>query len=162
MTALVPARLSPGDMTRVGASGLRSRPTRVVLSALGIAIGIATMVSVIGISASGQERLIRKLDRLGTNLLRVEPGSSIGGPQPQLPTDSAAMVRRIGPVTAVSGTGDVNASIRRTDRIPSQDTGGFAVEAVSLDLLHTLGGRVVTGSWLNQATARYPAVVLVV
>ena len=160
MTALVPARLSPRDVVYVGAAGLRGRPTRVVLSALGIAIGIATMVSVIGISASGQEQLIRRLDRLGTNLLRVQPGSGFGSGQARLPADAAAMVRRIGPVTAVSATGTLDASIRRTDRIPRQNTGGFAVQATSLDLLRTLGGRVVTGSWLNQATARYPAVVL--
>lgn len=160
MTALVPARLAPRDVVRVGASGLRARPTRVVLAALGIAVGIATMVSVIGISASGQERLIRRLDLLGTNLLRVQPGSDFGSGQARLPEGSPSMVRRIGPVTAVSATGDLSASIRRTDRIPRQNTGGFAVRAASLDLLHTLGGRVVIGSWLNQATARYPAVVL--
>jgi putative ABC transport system permease protein len=47
---LVPARLRLADVVRVGGYGLRSRPTRAVLSALGIAIGIAAMVSVMGIS----------------------------------------------------------------------------------------------------------------
>jgi ABC-type lipoprotein release transport system permease subunit len=161
MSALVPARLGPRDHARAGASGLRARPTRALLSALGIAIGIATMVSVIGISASGQEQLLRELDRLGTNLLRVQPGQSVGGSDPvKLPVRARAMVGRIDAVDTVGATGDVKASIRRTDRIPKADTGGIAVQAASLDLLRTLDGRVRSGAWLNQATARYPCVVL--
>ncbi|MBC6457215.1 ABC transporter permease [Actinomadura sp. HBU206391] len=160
MNPLVPARLSPGDVARVGASGLRARPARVVLSALGIAIGIATMVSVIGISASGQEELLRRLDRLGTNLLRVEPGATFSGGDVKLPVDAVAMVGRVGPVFTASATGEVTATIRRTDRIPKVETGGISVRAATLDLLETLDGRVRTGVWLNAATARYPAVVL--
>nr|BFE81837.1 hypothetical protein GCM10020093_044380 [Planobispora longispora] len=71
--ALVPARLGWTDLVRVGASGLRTRPGRVILSALGIAIGIATMVAVVGISSSSKARLLGELDRLGTDLLTVSP-----------------------------------------------------------------------------------------
>jgi ABC-type antimicrobial peptide transport system permease subunit len=161
MTApLEPARLRPRDVARVGASGLRARPARVVLSALGIAIGIATMVSVIGISASGQEGLLRRLDRLGTNLLRVQAGKTLDGGDARLPADAAARVGRIGPVSTVSATGDLPVSIRRTNRIPPEETGGITMEATTLGLLRTLGGRARTGAWLNDMTARYPAVVL--
>lgn len=156
-----PARLRPRDVARVGAAGLRARPARVVFSALGIAIGIATMVSVIGISASGQARLLRQLDRLGTNLLRAEPGKTITGGDAELPAGAVAMVNRIGPVTTASATGEVTAAtIRRNDHVPVAETGGITVAATTLDLLRTLDGRVRTGTWLNAATARYPAVVL--
>jgi putative ABC transport system permease protein len=131
-----------------------------MFSALGIAIGIATMVSVIGISASAQQRLLSRLDRLGTNLLRVQPGTTISGGDARLPTGAVAMVKRIGPVSTASATGDVNATIRRTDRIPAEETGGITVQATTLELLQTLDGHVQTGAWLNAATARYPAVVL--
>ena len=161
MTApLVPARLHPWDIARVGAAGLRARRARVALSALGIAIGIATMVSVIGISASSQAELLRRLDRLGTNLLRVQPGQSITGDKVTLPVNATAKVQRIGPVYAASATGEVDASIRRTDRIPRMDTGGITVRAADLDLLRTLYGGLRAGVWLNGATSRYPAVVL--
>lgn len=130
------------------------------MSALGIAIGIATMISVIGISASGQEQLLRQLDRLGTNLLRVEPGQSFSGDPVKLHPDAALMVRRIAGVTDAGATGTVAATIRRTDRVPKEDTGGLTVQATSLDLLDTLDGRVGTGRWLDEAIARRPAVVL--
>ncbi|RSN02066.1 ABC transporter permease [Nonomuraea sp. WAC 01424] len=160
MTSLAPAPLRPRDVARVGAAGLRARTSRVVMSALGIAIGIATMISVIGISASGQEQLLRQLDQLGTNLLRVEPGKALMGDPVKLHPDAALMVRRISGVTDASVTGTVDASVRRTDRIPKEDTGGLTVQATSLDLLSTLDGRMGTGRWFDEAIARQPAVVL--
>ncbi|RJL34259.1 ABC transporter permease [Bailinhaonella thermotolerans] len=157
---LVPARLSPSDVARLGAAGLRARPTRVVLSALGIAIGIATMVAVIGISSSSREQLLRQLDALGTNLLRVQPGQTMFGEDSRLPKEAVDMVSRIGPVYTASATGKVDATIRRTDRVPKEVTGGIAVQAATPALLTTLEGRVRQGTWLNAATERQPAVVL--
>jgi len=155
-----PARLSPRDVVRTGGSGLRTRPLRVFLSALGIAIGIAAMTAVVGISTSSRADLESKLDRLGTNLLTVGPGSTLFGADAELPVESVAMVRRIGPVTEVSATGNVEANIYRSDRIPPGETGGIAVLAAHTDLLGTVGARIAVGTWLNAATSRYPAVVL--
>ncbi len=154
------ARLSPADVSRVGLAGLRSRPLRVVLSALGIAIGIAAMLSVVGISASSRAGLDRTLSQLGTNLLTVAPGNTIYGADARLPTESVAMVRRIGPVQTVTAIGRVPAGVYRNDLIPAGQTGGIAVNAARLDLLETAGARVATGTWLNAATAEHPAVVL--
>ncbi|MBO2462307.1 ABC transporter permease [Actinomadura violacea] len=160
MSGLVPARLGPRDVVRAGFAGLRARPARAVLSALGIAIGIATMVAVIGISASSREDLLRRLDRLGTNLLTAKPGSTLFGDQAELPSTAPEMVRRIGPVTGVGATGAVDATVRRTDRIPVEVTQGIAVQAASPDLLATLGAGTASGRWLDAATERYPGMVL--
>ncbi|ETK35543.1 ABC transporter permease [Microbispora corallina] len=157
---LSPSRLAPSDVLRVGAAGLRARPTRVILSALGIAIGIATMIAVIGISSSSREELLRQLDRLGTNLLTVSPGHTLFGEQAELPTTAVPMVRRVGPVYTASATGSIDTTIRRTDRIPAAVTGGISVQAATTELLTTLEGRVTKGAWLNAATERQPAVVL--
>jgi putative ABC transport system permease protein len=158
---LVPARLRPRDVVRVGGVGLRTRPLRAFLSALGIAIGIAAMVSVVGISSSSRADLDRKLASLGTNLLTVAPGRTFFGEDAKLPEESVSMIRRIGPVTAVSAVGRVSdVPVYRTDRIPKVETNGLSAQAATLDLLSTIGGTVRGGTWLNAATARYPAVVL--
>ena len=158
---LTPARMSLPDVLRVGAVGLRARPLRAFLSALGIAIGIAAMVAVVGISASSRAELDRTLDALGTNLLTVSPGDTFFGEDAQLPVESVAMIRRIGPVQQVSATALVDdAAVYRSDRIPKAETGGLATRAAYLDLLDTVSGQVASGTWLNAATARYPAVVL--
>jgi putative ABC transport system permease protein len=157
---LAPARLLPGDVMRVASVGLRTRRLRAGLSALGIAIGIAAMVSVLGISASSKADLLAELDRLGTNLLTVTPGRTLFGEDASLPKESVGMIGRIGPVQAVSATGNVSATVRRSDLIPESQTGGIAVKAARSDLLSVLGGKVRSGTFLNAATERYPAVVL--
>jgi putative ABC transport system permease protein len=156
-----PGRLSLLDILRLGGYGLRARPVRVVLSALGIAIGIAAMVAVVGISTSSRAELNRLLDALGTNLLSAGPGTSFFGEQSTLPDEAVAMIGRIGAVQAVTAIGQIaGANVYRNDRIPIAETGGIGVYVVYTDLLDTVGGAVASGIWLNEATAQYPAVVL--
>jgi putative ABC transport system permease protein len=157
---LASSRLLPADVLRVGGVGLRTRRLRAGLSALGIAIGIAAMVAVLGISESSKSDLIATLDRLGTNLLRVSPGNTIFGEEAELPKQARPMISRIAPVESVAAVESVEATVRRTGYIPEEETGGIGVMAADLNLLTTLGATVRRGVYLNAATARYPAVVL--
>ncbi|MEC4016317.1 ABC transporter permease [Streptomyces sp. H27-D2] len=154
------ARMSLADVARVGGSGLRSRPMRVFLSALGIAIGIAAMISVVGISTSSTEDLNRRLSALGTNLLTVTPGTSFGGGTAHLPKASVDMIANIPSVDSVSAIGGTSAKVYRNDRIPKAESGGLTVSAARTDLPKSIGAEVVGGRWLNAANSRYPAVVL--
>ncbi|KAB8197024.1 FtsX-like permease family protein [Nonomuraea phyllanthi] len=160
MTALVAARMRPRDVIRVGGAGLRARPLRVFLSALGIAIGIAAMLGVVGISASSQENLNRQLEALGTNLLTVSPGQTLFGEASHLPGEAEGMIGQIAPVTAVTATGTTPAKVYRNDHIPEAQSGSISVTAARLDLLRDVGATIVSGTWLNEATQRYPATVL--
>ena len=101
-----------------------------------------------------------QLDRLGTNRLTVQAGQSFLGKESKLPEDATAMIRRIGPVTSAAGTTGVSASVRRTDRIPAAETGGIGVLATEPELLAAVDGTVHSGTFLNAATSKYPAVVL--
>jgi putative ABC transport system permease protein len=157
---LASSRLLALDVLRVGGVGLRTRRLRAALSALGVAIGIAAMVGVLGISESSRSDLIATLDRLGTNLLRVAPGQTIFGEEAELPEQAGPMIRRISPVESASAVEQVEATVRRTDYIPEEETGGISVAAADLDLLTTLGATVRSGAFLNAGTARYPAVAL--
>ncbi|MFI6417016.1 ABC transporter permease [Streptomyces sp. NPDC050842] len=157
---LKPSRLAPGDVLRVGAVGLRARRARVVLSALGIAIGIATMVAVVGLSESSRADLMARLDRLGTNLLTAEAGKDAMGQELKLPKNAVAMVERIGPVRHATATGDVDARIRRSDVVPEERTAGVTTQAAGIDLLSALGGEVAKGVWLDPARERLPVTVL--
>jgi len=159
MTA--PSRLLPADIARVGTVGLRTRPLRAVLSALGMAIGIAAMVCVVGVASSSRESLNRQLAALGTNLLRVSPGQTLFGGQSHLPAGAVAMIGRIPPVTSVTAAATLpNIHVYRSDLIPADQTGNLSVLAARTDLLGTVGAHLASGAWLNQAAARYPAVVL--
>ena len=133
MTApLQPARLFLSDVLRVGGAGLRTRPMRAFLSALGIAIGIAAMTAVVGISSSSRAELDRQLAALGTNMLTVAPGNDLFGETAYLPDEAVSMISRIGPVTDVAATGKITGThVYRSDQIPVAQTSAISVSRAS-------------------------------
>jgi putative ABC transport system permease protein len=152
--------LRPADVARLAIAGLRGKPVRAVLSALGVALGVATMVAVLGVSASSRAQLVAEIDSLGTNLLTAQPSALLGAQNATLPAAAPAMAARIGPVISVGAVGTVNASIYKNDRIPAADTEAISVDAASPSLLGTVEGHLYRGRFLNAATSRYPAAVL--
>jgi putative ABC transport system permease protein len=159
--ALPPSRVDPAGLVRLGSLGLRTRRLRAGLSALGVAIGIAAMVAVLGVSESSQANLVNELNQLGTNLLTVSPGNTLFGQSATLPVEAPQTIGRLDSVLRASSTGAVGGvTVRRTDQIPLVQTQGISVRWTDLSLLGTLGGSMALGRWLNAATARYPTVVL--
>lgn len=155
------SRLTLADWFRTATVGGRTRPSRMLLSAVGIAIGIAAMVGVLGLSESSKSDLLATLDRLGTNLITVQAGAGIGLGSGELPDEADEMVSRIGPVeTTVAVSSVDSARVYRTDYIPEGQTGGISVDAVGMELLDVLAGRLADGDWFNDATAAYPTTVL--
>ena len=154
-------RLEVRDWLRVASVGLRSRPLRAALSALGIAIGTAAIVGVLGLSASSQAGLIAEINRLGTNLLTVEAGQSLTGGPAQLPREAPARITLLDDVQQVAHTALIkNTYVYRSSIVPVTETGGLQVRATSLNLLPVLGTGLARGDWLNQGTARLPVAVL--
>lgn len=154
------SRLRFVDAIGLGVRGLSSRVARAVLTATGIAIGIAAIVAVLGISASGRADLLATLDELGTNLLRVEPGAGIFGNADEVPEEAADMTLRIRPVQQVTATTRAEASVRRNDLIPELETSGISVLAADPDLLEVLRADIEHGRFIDGATAQVPTMVL--
>jgi putative ABC transport system permease protein len=154
------SRLRTADTWPLAVLGLVSRPARATLSAIGVALGIATMVAVLGVSSSSRAQLVAQIDALGTNLLTVAPSRTFGGQDVTLPPSAPAMVTRIGPVIGASAVGDVNAQVYRNDRISPANTNAITVYSADASLLRALQGQLARGRFLNAPTARYPAVVL--
>ena len=157
-----PSRLLPRDMLAVGSIGLRTRRLRAGLSAVGVAIGIASMVAVLGISASSQAELLDAIDALGTNLLTVQPGQSfIGGGDSTLPVSSRARLSRMNGVQGAASLYAVaGATVRRTSFVDPRQTSGITVFGTDLTLVRTLSAKLASGTFLTSTTARFPTVVL--
>jgi putative ABC transport system permease protein len=154
-------RLGFKNRLRVGSVGLRARPTRAAMSALGIAIGTAAIVGVLGLSASSQAGVLAEIDQLGTNLLTVEAGQSLTGGNAQLPNEATARITNLDHIQQVAdAAGLSNVNVYRNTLIPATNTGGLQVEAASLNLPTVLGTSVAQGTWLNAATAQLPVTVL--
>ena len=149
------------DRLRVASVGLRARPLRAALSALGIAIGTAAIVGVLGLSSSSQAGLLAEIDRLGTNMLTVEAGQSLGGGAAQLPRDAPVRVTHLDGVQLVADTALMKEEkVYRNPMVPVGNSGGIQVRATSLNLLSVLSTGVARGNWLNEGTAQVPVTVL--
>jgi putative ABC transport system permease protein len=154
------ARLRASDLARLAVVGLRTRKLRAALSALGIAIGVAAIVAVLGLSSSSAAGLNAEIAALGTNLLTVQSGQSITGANAELPTAAPAMIARLNGVYQVQSTGATNASVYRSPLIPAVATNALTVDAATLGLPATAGTSLAQGEYLNAATAREPVAVL--
>ena len=153
--------LRVADLLPVGTVGLRTRRVRAALSLLGVAIGIAALVAVLGITRSSQADLLARIDRLGTNLLTVVNGHTIGGDEAQLPVTSAGTVAHTAGVLATAPTTELTGiGLYRSDRVPVYRGGGLGVRACDPALLGTLDARLLAGTFLTPLTERYPVTVL--
>jgi putative ABC transport system permease protein len=159
-TTIAPARLRAADLARLASVGLRTRKLRAGLSGLGIAIGVAAIVAVLGLSASSSAGLLAEISKLGTNLLTVTNGQSFTGGTAELPGAAPAMIARLPGVTNVQDTGTTTASAYRSPLIPGINTGALSVQAASLGLPRAVGTSLARGHYLNAATAREPVAVL--
>ena len=157
---LVPSRLSARNILRTAVVGVNTRRNRSIMSALGIAIGIAAIVGVLGLSNSSRSNLISQLNALGTNLIQVQPQSGIGVGNAQLPATAAGMIARIPHVEGVSQEIATSTNVYRSSYVPSEYTAGLSVAAVDTNLLTTLHGSIAQGHFLNAANIRYPVAVL--
>jgi putative ABC transport system permease protein len=156
-----PTRLGPADLAGLASVGLRTRKLRAALSALGIAIGVAAIVAVLGLARSSQAGLLAEISRLGTNLLTVTNGQNPTGGTAELPGAAPGMIAQLPGVTAVQYTGTISsASTYRTPYIPAINTNALTVAASSLSLPAVVGTSVAQGTYLNAATAHEPAAVL--
>jgi putative ABC transport system permease protein len=156
-----PARLRPSDLAGLAVVGLRTRKLRATLSALGIAIGIAALVAVLGLARSSQDQLLAEISNLGTNLLTVTNGQNFQGQPAELPAAAPGMIGQLPGVTGVQYTGAiVGVNAYRSPLIPAIDTNALSVDATSLGLPASVGTSMAQGKYLNAATAREPVAVL--
>src|SRR5688572_13990757 len=143
------SQLSFRDVVRVSSIGLQTRKLRAALSALGITIGIASLVAVLGLSESSRSAFLAELDKLGTNLLQVQAREKVGGGTSELPSMAKVMVGRIDGVQSVSAVFNLEGNVYRTDLVPTTRSGGLSIKAADADLLATLQGSVIAGRFLN-------------
>jgi len=158
---LAPSRVAPSELVPLGVRALAARPLRSSLSAAGIALGIAAIVGVLGVSTSQSADLLAQIDRLGTNLLTVVGDSSQEADEADLPAYAALTAARIPGTQVVAATAELpEARVYRTDKVPAYRNGALSVRATDLDLLAAVDGHVRTGRFLDDATQRFPVTVL--
>jgi putative ABC transport system permease protein len=155
-----PSVLRLGDVLRTAASGPKARKMRTALSAVGIAIGIAAMVGVLGLSDSSRSDLLSKIDALGTNLLTVSAGSGFGAGDAKLPEGAQGKVVRLASVEQTAAMYTVSAKVRRNEFVPEGQTNALSVKGADPSLLSTLRGTMREGRFLDDSSTAYPQAVV--
>ncbi|WP_275001206.1 ABC transporter permease [Promicromonospora iranensis] len=155
------ARLTVRDTLTTAALGPRSRVSRSLLSMLGVAIGIATLVAILGITATNEARLRADLEALGSNVLVVAPGQGPNLEPVPLPETAPEMIRRIGPVTGAAAVRELEgAGVFRNDLVPSTMGGGLTAVAVQPELAAAMDLHLHRGAWFDAASVTLPTTVL--
>jgi putative ABC transport system permease protein len=98
---------------------IRLNAMRSLLTALGVIIGVASVIVMSAIGSGARQEVERNISRLGTNMLTVSPGSSrsgrsqggAGSAQPLSEGDIDAIAERVQGVAAVTGSLSVNAPV---------------------------------------------------
>jgi putative ABC transport system permease protein len=153
--------LRPADLLRTATVGLRARKLRAMLSGLAVAVGIAAVVSVLGITRSSESALLAEIDLTGTNMLTVANGQDLSGQEVELPEQASGMIGRTQGVQQVAPTAALSGySIYRTDKMPGYASNGLGLRACDQRLPAATGATMRQGTFLTAATARYPVVVL--
>ena len=153
-------KLGLSDIYSVAVYGIKARKGRSIMTSIGIGIGIAAIVAVVGISASGKADLIATLESLGTNLIKASPTSGFFGTQDELPKGVLGMVERIGPVDEVTSTTQTDLLVRRTEFISELEGGGISVIVTNPELLDVVGGSLVEGRFIDSGLSNLPVATL--
>ncbi len=161
MKNLAGSRLRAADLLSLGAAGLITKPARAVLSALGVAIGVAAMVAVLGISASSQARLDEQLSALGTNLFSATAAPAVTGEPVPLPDNASVRAGRLPGILSSTSVADLGSvGVYRNALVEPGRTGGLTVTAVDLGLIDVVAGTMRAGTWFTQPTATFTSTVL--
>jgi len=136
------------DTVREAAVGMLGRPGRVWLSIIGMAIGIAALVAIIGIAQSAGNQILSRLLTVDRTLIRVS--SSQLADADAIGWEAEESVLRIDGVAAAGTLGPVRQSAEVAKRLQS------SARVVQLDVLaatpgiaDVLGAEVVRGRFLD-------------
>ena len=157
------SRLRAIDVVAQAVRGLTSRKLRTALTALGISIGIASLISIQGITEANQAAARAEIDALGSDFLFITPGTGITEEAELLPYAPATLDSHISDLEYVAALYPVDARARRNELIPEAQTGGVTISAITsadLDLLEPVNGSVQFGRFHDPTSVEVPAVVL--
>ena len=90
------------ELVRLAFSRLRTGRLRAALTMLGVIIGVASVVALVGVGQGTTSSITERLSSLGTNLLTITAAGANGGASSTLTTDDADAIRSIDGVAGVA------------------------------------------------------------
>ena len=141
------------DLLNETLAGMFARPGRMMLTVLGIVIGLTAMVATLGLTRTAGNRIISQFDRLAATEIFVtaRPGRTTGIVDPKaIPWDAPARFRRLNGVVAAGTMSQVDVGGALVSSSPvkdplNQSAFKLTVYAASPDLFRAVRAELATG-----------------
>ncbi len=156
-TTAVRSGITIRDLLNEAIAGMFARPGRMVLTVLGIVIGLTALVATLGLTRTAGNRIISQFDQLAATELFItaRPGRTTGIVDPKaIPWDAPTRLRRLNGVVA-SGTMsevDVGGAVVSSSPVKdplNQTAFKLSVYAASPDLFRAVRAELETGRFLD-------------
>ncbi|STZ56280.1 Macrolide export ATP-binding/permease protein MacB [Moraxella lacunata] len=131
---------------------MKAHKMRTLLTMLGIIIGIASVVSIVGLGQGSQAKILADINALGTNTITVMNGYPFGDPRRRFGRDNLTVADAQAVADqpyAVSVSPMVNKSVNI--RYQNQDTTG-TVTGVGKDYLSVTGEKLAMGQMFDETS----------
>ena len=151
--AIAQSGITVRDLLNEALAGMFSRPGRMMLTVLGVVIGLTALVATLGLTRTAGNRIISQFDQLAATELFISarPGQSTGVVDPRaLPWDAPARLQRLNGVVAAGTMSDVETGDTLVSASPVKDPVNqsafkLAVRAASPELFDAVRAKVQAG-----------------
>ena len=116
--------ISSRDLLNEALAGMFSKPGRMVLTVLGVVIGLAALVATLGLTRTAGNRIISQFDQLAATevFISARPGKTTGVVDPKaIPWDAPTRLQRLNGVVAAGSMSEVDAGDALVRSSPVQD-----------------------------------------
>jgi|LGOV01.1.fsa_nt_gb macrolide transport system ATP-binding/permease protein len=152
-TTIVRSGITIRDLLNEALAGMFARPGRMVLTVLGVVIGLTALVATLGLTRTAGNRIISQFDQLAATEIFVtaRPGRTTGIVDPKaIPWDAPTRLRRLNGVVAAGTMSEVDVGDALVSSSPvkdplNQSAFKLAVYAASPDLFRAVRGELETG-----------------
>jgi macrolide transport system ATP-binding/permease protein len=152
-STVVRSGITARDLLNESLAGMFARPGRMMLTVLGIVIGLTALVATLGLTRTAGNRIISQFDRLAATELFVKarPGRTTGIVDPRaIPWDAPTRLRRLNGVVAAGTMSEVDVGGSLVSSSPvkdplNQSAFNLAVYAASPELFRAVRAELKTG-----------------
>lgn len=142
------------DVLAIALRALRTNTLRSILTTLGIIIGVAAVIAMVGLGEGAQRAVQEQIASMGTNLLYVRPGQMMhmgvaSGEKDLTPEDAGALTAQLSAVTAVVPEMTRSFQIEYQNKNAQTSIIGTTPEYVTVQNYKLAGGRFINGSDLE-------------
>jgi macrolide transport system ATP-binding/permease protein len=145
--------IAPRDLLEEALAGMFARPMRMMLTVLGVVIGITALVATVGLTRTAGNRIVSQFDQLAATelLVTARPGRTTGIVDPNaIPWDAPDRLLRLNGVVAAGTLSEVDVGAALVSASPvrdplNQSAFKLSVQAASPDLFRAVRAELETG-----------------